>query len=343
MPGSKVESLLWLELARRAHLRMPHRLTAGGGMMPWLHDAFDRCASRRMSKNSDLFVGWSGQSERVLINAKSVGQIAVLERGSTHIVHQRDVLLEEYRRLGTEPQVPHPSVVAKELREYEIADYICVPSRFARETFVRHGIPETKLIGTAYGVEIDDFPRAAQTSSVFRLIYVGGMTIRKGVHYLLAAWAKLRLPNAELWLVGTRGREIGPFFERHQGIFRHFGHVPQIRLRHFYSQCSAFAICSLEDGLSMVTVQAMSSALPVICTPNTGAADIVNEGVEGFIVPVRDVDAIADRILFLYTHRPECRLMGARARLTVEQGFTWTDYGNRMHDVYRTILAQRLN
>jgi len=69
--------------------------------------------------------------------------------------------------------------------------------------------------------------------------------------------------------------------------------------------------------------------LPLVCTTNTGGVDLITkDGKEGFIVPVGDIEAIKEKILFLYNNRDICYEMGQKAK-KAEKGFTWKDYGDR--------------
>ena len=70
-----------------------------------------------------------------------MGAKTVLERGSSHMLYQRRILTEEYRKFGLENEVVHPKVVERELMEYQEADYISIPSHFVKETFIEQGMP----------------------------------------------------------------------------------------------------------------------------------------------------------------------------------------------------------
>jgi glycosyltransferase involved in cell wall biosynthesis len=158
---------------------------------------------------------------------------------------------------------------------------------------------------------------------------------------LLQAFAELRLPRAELWLVGQELPEIETFFTKYNGTFRFVGKVPQGQLRDLYGQCSLFALCSVEDGFGVVLTQAMACGLPILCTTNTGGPDVLTEGREGFIVPIRDVQALKERILFLYEHRDICAEMGRCAEARAASSLSWDDYGNRIHSVFEELLRAR--
>jgi glycosyltransferase involved in cell wall biosynthesis len=339
IPPDKVTSLLPLEIAFRAGSRLRRALSLKMDLDPWFHERFDEAASRRLHPEANLYVGWSGFSERGLRRAREHGAIAILERGSAHIEHQRDLLQEEYARYGVAGQLPAPDIVSKELREYQSADYISIPSGFVKRTFLDKGFPEDKLLRVPYGVNLAEFRQAPKQDDTFRVVFVGSMSLRKGVHYLLQAYAELGLRNAELWLIGNLLPEMECFFRRYEGWYRFFGHLPQSDLSRHLSQGSVFALCSIEEGMAMVQAQAMACGLPLVCTTNTGGEDLIENGQEGFIIPIRNVDALKEKILHFYDHPEECRRMGQRAKKRVSEGLTWDRYGERMCAEYRRVLS----
>ena len=100
-------------------------------------------------------------------------------------------------------------------------------------------------------------------------------------------------------------------------------------LPRWYREADVFCLLSIEEGLALVLLQAMAMGLPVIATPNTGAEDLIEDGVHGFIVPARDSEAAAPRLQQLADAPELRRQMGARARARVAEGFGWADYGAR--------------
>ena len=305
-----------------------------------IFELFDRHAALHLMASGDIFVGLSGCSLHSLRRARRMGAKTVLERGSSHMLFQRRILTEEYRKFGLEKEVVHPKVVERELMEYQEADYISVPSHYVKETFVRQGIPAAKLIQTPYGVDLSNFHPVPKQDKNFRIIYCGGLSIRKGIPYLLQAFSELRLKDAELWLIGSITDEIKPFLRRFSSpAIVHKGPFPEKDLYRYYSQGSVFCLASIEEGLAMVQAQAMACGLPVICTTNTGGADLVREGQDGFILPIRDVDAIKEKILYFYENPEACRTMGESACRRVQTGFSWADYGHKMIAAYQKIIS----
>jgi glycosyltransferase involved in cell wall biosynthesis len=335
---SKVTAFPSMEAAFRFWLKLPHSLNWGNGMLVKFAEWYDGTVCGRLQTGSDIFHGWSTYSERSLIRAKELGMICTLQRGSAHIEFQRDILQEEHDLQGSSGVMPHAAVVQREMREYEIADYIFVPSEFARRTFVDKNLPASKIIKVPLGVSLKQFYETPKVDNVFRVIYAGTMSLQKGVHYLIRAFTELRLPNAELWLVGQMQPEMEKIFKQYEGGFRYFGKVPQEQLRDLYGQCSLFALCSVQDGFGVVLTQAMACGLPVLCSTNTGGSDVLTDGCEGYIVPIRDVQAIKERLLFLCEHPEACVEMGRRARTRAASTASWDDYGSQMYSAFQAIL-----
>lgn len=321
-----------------AHQRLiPKRRIAG-----CVATAIAHRARRELVGNADVFIGWTGSSLEALIAARDVGMLTILERGSSHCNEWRTLMRNE-NALFDQPFDEMYHFWQRELLEYVLADYISVPSSFVRDSFIKHGVPAEKMLVNAYGVDLSAFRQVEKADDVFRLIYVGGLHRRKGAHYLLQAVSELDLPGLEFWHVGSVNPEMKPFIDRYaDDRFTFHGHQPQASLYKFYSQASAFVIASIEEGMAMVQCQAMACGLPLICTTNTGGADLIGEdGEGGYVVPIRDIEAFKDRIQHLYENPSLAREMGQRAKARVKQGFSWEDYGNRYISNICRILAER--
>ncbi|MEJ2672734.1 MAG: glycosyltransferase [Deltaproteobacteria bacterium] len=336
-----LKSLVVHEVLNRVGVNFPQRLRAVYDPQYLVFELFDRHAAWHIPKDTEIFVGLSSGARHSMRRAQRLGAKTVLERGSTHMLHQRRVLTEEYARWGSKAVIVHPQVVAKELAEYREADFISVPSQYVKRTFLEQGVPEHKLIQNPYGVNLSNFYPVPKQDRIFRVIHCGNLSIRKGLPYLLQAFWELNLPQAELWLIGKVTEEIAPFLKKFSspGIVLK-GTFPERELNRQMSQGSVFCLASIEEGLAMVQAMAMACGLPLVITNHTGGEDIVRDGVEGFIVPVRDVEALKEKILYLYENEAARQAMGAAARARVRQGFTWQDYGERMIKHYQKILAK---
>ena len=236
-----------------------------------------------------------------------------------------------------------PRVVTRQLAEYEGSDLIFVPSELNYRTFIENGVPAAKLRKVPYGVDLRMFTPQPKRDDVFRVLFIGQIGLRKGVPYLLEALAPLNLPKFELCLAGAIHPEIRSILAPYEGRFRYLGVISRSKLREVYSQASVFALASVEEGLALVQAEAMACGLPVIGTSNTGAEDLLTDGVEGFIVPIRDPEAIRDKVLVLYNNR-ELRDEMARAALRrVHAIGGWNAYGELTQRIYAESLAAREN
>ena len=294
--------------------------------------------SSKYLKECDIFIGWSGSSLETLIEAKKQNKVTILERGSSHYNYQMKILHETNKNF-----IPNYNSWQRELLEYQLADYISIPSSFVKRTFIENGIPEKKLLVNAYGVDLTEFKQIKKKDNIFRIIFCGSMSIQKGSHLLLQAFHELNLSNCELLHLGSVQNEMKEYLEKYKTsnvILK--GHQPQNKLFEFYSQGSVFVIPSLQEGMAMVQLQAMACGLPLICSTNTGGDDLITkDGEEGFVIPIKNVEAIKEKILYLYNNQDITKEMGQKAKKRVESGFTWEDYGNRYIKNLEEIYASK--
>jgi len=334
----RVSTLPWLTVAARGAGRLGFHSIQRSLNWPLIR-TFDSWLSRRIEP-CDVFHCLSGfgvASHRV---AKTrYGALTVCDRGSSHIRFQDDILREEHSSFGIPYRPIDPRVAERELTEYEECDVIFVPSRFAQRSFIDRGVAEEKLHVVSYGVDLGMFRPVQKNENVFRVLYVGELSVRKGIHYLLEAVSRFSEKEVEVWLIGAVSPEARTLLARYEDRFHHFAVIPRAELYRYYSQGSVFVLASIEEGLALVQAQAMACGLPVIATTNTGAEDLFSDGIEGFIVPIRDPDAIAERIARLL-RRPDRRETMAQAALKrVSTLGGWEAYGRRALSAYATGLA----
>jgi glycosyltransferase involved in cell wall biosynthesis len=221
--------------------------------------------------------------------------------------------------------------------ECELADRILVGSTFVKQSFIAEGIESHKLIVTPYGVDTECFsPRAMRRADpTFRVLFIGQIGQRKGVGYLLRAYQQFRRADTQLHLVGDYVSGSIEAFRPYADLFKHTGNVPQQELPSVFHQADVFVLPSLIEGMPLVVLEAMACGVPVITTTH-GACDILRDGVDGYFVPIRDSQAIAERLERLYRDRELCEQMGCNAR-TQAQCYTWDVYARRSADA---VLAQ---
>ncbi|MDP9040560.1 MAG: glycosyltransferase, partial [Bacteroidota bacterium] len=276
--------------------------------------------------------------------AKKRGMITIVERGSSHILTQNKILKEEYKRFHKDFSI-RPALIKRELKEYDEADYIAVPSYFVRDTFLAQGVPSEKIFLNSYGAN-SDFKTAEpgkRAHDKFRIVYLGTLSIRKGLIYFFEALKTLSIPPDELEviIIGSVDREMEEVISKYkQSNWRLMGHVDHYLLPDILKTCDVGIQPSVEEGLSMVIPQMMACGVPVIITPNTGGQNIVVDGKNGFVVPIRDPAAIREKISWLFEHPAELELMKQKASASILDNFTWDAYGDRYNAFIRKIFLQ---
>ncbi len=308
----------------------------------WM-EKFDQWVSNKLKqeKNYSTFIGWSGMSLHAIRQAKNEGKVTILERGSSHILYQNKILNEEYRKFGINYQI-NRSVIKKELKEYEEADYIAVPSLFVKNSFIEYGIDHKKLFHNPYGVS-SYFAKQENSNlsktNCFRILYLGSTTIRKGLIYLYEALNSLKIPKNqyEVWFIGSVAEEMKLTIKQYQQVnWKFFGHINHYELAKFISSCDIAIQPSIEEGLSMVIAQILSCGIPIIATTNSGAQDIIDDGVNGFIIPIRSANDIKEKIEYLFNNKEKLNGMKISAKNT--KNIMWIDYGNRYSNFLEKIV-----
>jgi glycosyltransferase involved in cell wall biosynthesis len=289
---------------------------------------FDFWISRQLPQ-ATIFYGWTHHALYSLKAAKRKGMLTIIERANTHPVSYTRLLKQEYAARGIRQGAYHPHIFNKHLQELQETDYVAVTSEFTKQSLIENGIDEHRILLTPLGVNTDHFhppEESPDDEDVFRVVYVGQISLRKGVHYLLEAWSALQLHQAELVLVG----DVLP--ELQDDVTRHLAQTTTITLCPYasdpasaYQGASVFILPTLEDGFGLVVLEAMACGVPVIITEHTGAKDCVRSGLDGFVIPPYSVESIADTLKYCYTHRSELQTMGRQAREQAEQ-FPWSRY-----------------
>ncbi len=341
---AQVSSFPWLQTPYMALIRS--RLFQRYAARRWERQAHfwhDRHVAACLPE-CDLVSALSGSGLRTQRAAAARGARYVCDRGSSHIVFQDRILREEHALLGLACPGVDPRVIDIEQAEYRLADAITVPSSFVLESFVAEGVAREKLILAPYGVELGAFFRQAPRDPGFRVLFVGQLSVRKGLHTVLQAVAAARLPGARLVLVGGVQEHTETLLRRfpvsQTGVaVECLGHLPRASVIAEMSRASVLVLPSVEEGLALVQAQALACGCPVIATPNTGAATLFSDGVEGYIVPIRDPAAIADRLERLAQDRALLERMGRAAVDRVAALGGWDRYGDIIHQAFVALVG----
>jgi starch synthase len=331
VPDAKIGCRPLLEWQALRRIRRGER---GEDVFHERNERFQKSLPKDLFKPSRVVVGFDTSSWILAERSREAGVPFVLEQTVAHPLHKQRMLAEAARRFPgwAEREGGRPDyVLAAERIEHQMAYRIMVGSVYCRNTLVEEGVDPTKIVVNPYGVECAERPTlqpsGAKREGPLRFVFLGFLSLRKGVPLLIEAWQKAGLQDAELVLAGGIREEHRRLLPQGSGV-RYEGFVPRRRVPDFLSQQDVYVLPSFSEGFAISLIEGMAAGLPIIASANAGASEAATEGQEGFIVPTGDVDALVDRLRWFATNREKIPVMSAAATKKSEE-FTWERYGER--------------
>jgi glycosyltransferase involved in cell wall biosynthesis len=268
----------------------------------------------------------------VLINS-DLDTLRLLKPRGVKIVHEciigPDVglWLREERSMftGLEPDdIDVEEGRARDMEKYRLADLILAPSNFTRDAILSLGADPEKIRVVPYGID-KKWLAITSTPEPGRVLFVGSVGLRKGNHYLAAAARLLREEALEFRVVGPASSELiaSPAF---QGP-RYVGQVPRSQIVEEYRRADVLVLPTICDSFALVHLEALACGVPVITTPNCGS--VVRDGLDGFIVPVRNPVALAEAISLVVKNRALRTRMSVNAKQRASE-YTLPRYQDRL-------------
>lgn len=198
------------------------------------------------------------------------------------------------------------------------ADVVICPSKMSAEHVKKNPGTKAKVVVIPHGVDLPE--QVIEIKDEFIVGYLGAIGPDKGLRYLLMAWAGLMYKDAELLLrTDPIPAEWASIFTKGQKLDR----VERMdSLGDFYNEISVYVQPSVTEGFGIPVLEAMAHGRPVIVTEGAGVSELVQDGVEGFVVPIRNPAVIADKIDYLKQNRDKMVEMGQAARKKAEQ-YPW--------------------
>ncbi len=291
---------------------------------------FDHAVSRCLRPETDAVIGYHSTAEITFRAARRKGIATVLDYPiPPYQVIER--LMQEEERLvpayASTLQGHYFEPWRKRRFDAEVAtaDRLIMLSSYHQRTFEEIGVDPARTFIAPLCVDTELFtPAPEPPEGTFRVAFIGQITQRKGISYLVEGFRRAELADAELMLIGRPIGSTAPWIDI-PGV-RHVPPVPRGRLPELLRTAHVSALPSLIEGFGATTVEAMACGLPGIVSENSLAHDVIEDGVDGWVVPIRDPDAIAQRLRELYEDRDRQRRMARAARAKAEQ-YPWDRYG----------------
>ena len=299
----------------------------------WAGRTFSQKVAYSLSRHSAAAVLGMPGSKELFEEAKARGLRCFFDQNSCPQLWQRLRAEEQRRWPGWEPQTKEDKYTAlcmqQERTEQKLADIVLCPSEFVVEYVVSLGVPPDKIAVVPYGINVRAYRCERDPyrgDRPLRVLFVGAVNLMKGIRYLLEA----------LRVLDTRqigARLVGPIMASAEALARYrrycslLGPVPRSAVREHYQWADVFVLPSICEGSATVTYEALACGLPVITTPNAGS--VVRDGIDGFIVPIRDAEAIAEKLDLLASNPKLLAEMSLNARERALE-FSWERYGERL-------------
>jgi glycosyltransferase involved in cell wall biosynthesis len=311
----------------------------------WLGEKiFDRYAASRLAGPAGMLITTPrlvGTARR----AKALGYKTFLY-GSLcdprYFLQQLQIEQEALGLKGARQEKGRSLGLARFAAHVESSDYIITISDFAKETYVTQGFPSERIFVAPLGVDLRRFPPTpAPADGRFTYLFVAHLTgttgILKGLPYLLQAWSELNLENAQLLVCGKISQELQELIQRYVTKLRNVEFTgPVNNPETYYQKASVFIFPTIAEGFGKVVLEAMASGRPVIAT--SVPSPVIREGLDGFYIAPRDVEALKDRILYFYQHPEEVQRMGANASEQAHR-FTWERFSGQVADIVAEVAT----
>jgi hypothetical protein len=334
VPKAQVHCVPWREMMRLGTRSSPLAKPLCSGERPFsfigMYRSLDRRVARCLARvGADVAYAYEGGALETFRAAKHHGVAAYCEMQSSHWRWWQTLLREEAECnpefAGLLPQLKDTTRHFEQKdEELLLADLVFVPSQHVKST-LSGLVPEEKVRVISYGAPVvkPRRPIAKEPSRALKVLFVGALGQNKGIGYLLDAIDRLGA-QVDLTLVGRR---VGnhPRVDEACSRWDWFDSLPNTGVLELMQRADVLVLPSLAEGCSLVTLEAIACGLPVIVTPNTGTLEFVRDGCEGFIVPIRSADAIAECLNTLNSHRELLATMSSNAQKTA-QANSWEQY-----------------
>ena len=340
----------WLELgrlaARQLKLSHPVRHEYGRFSLDAVYRSLDLRVSARVKTGSPSIQGVYAYEDGALAifrEATHRGMKAIYELPIGYWKSYRELMKEESSlQPAWAPTMQGRTDSDEKLRrkdeELALATDIIVPSEFVRGTLRQAGRLGARITVLPYGAppRHGAYPEKSASQTKLKVLFVGALSQRKGLSYLLQAVTSFGA-RVELTIIGKRIAPCRPL-DAALGQHRWIPSLPHNALLEEMTRHDVMVFPSLFEGCALVVLEAMSQGLPVITTPNTGAGHYICSGEDGFIVPIRDVGAIVEKLELLFDRDRLVAMSDAAVRKASQH--SWEQYRQRLAASVRQAISR---
>lgn len=309
-----------------------------------------RVAKLAKKMHADAVVSYDNNSLTLFsdLSKNSPDTIRILDMAAANRIYMKRIYETDCRispdfaaKLKEEcPIIESEGVCERIQKEIELSQYFLVGSSFVKKSLEYSGVRAEQIYICPYGVDTSRFYRKGfktrSESEPVRFVFVGGTKELKGLSYMLQAFQKVDHTKATFTIIGADNlcKELK---EKYAKDVDFVGMILHDSLPGILQNYDVMVFPSLGEGFGLSIIEAMACGLPVVSTTNTGANDFIKDGENGFIVPIQDADAIADKMQWFMNHREEIPRMGKNAIKTASD-LTWDNYHKKVAAAIREIV-----
>jgi glycosyltransferase involved in cell wall biosynthesis len=336
LPEERVRWVPWVPALRRLADPLPRLARSWTDFLACR--LFDRWAARRLLPGAaDAVVACEISARETFRRAKRLGMTTVLDAAATHHATQ-----DRFHGFA-EPASLHRRITTVKDQEIALADHVLVVSELARRSYLEAGVPPERVHCVPLGADLELFTPAAGRAPAGEgagFVFAGGASRVKGLDVLLEAFARVHAdePGSRLLVIGPPGDAsplLGPPAPAGVSVL---GSLSQTELADRLRAADCLVLPSRNESFGMVVPEALAAGVPAVVSDRVGAADLIVEGENGWVVPAGDAGALAARMLRcaqgreeLLRMRPACLVSAAAA--------DWPLYRRRLPALLRALLA----
>ncbi len=320
-----VQTFPYFEIYRQIYSRILKKQSLH--ILAYTDSMFDNYASNQIKKiDPDIVIAFETAAFKSFKIAKNLKKVTILDLAQIHyneIKNLRDGYV--YFKESIIDDDLFEKVNKKKQDEINLTDYFFCVSDYAKQSLINNGISENKIYVNEMGFDTSKFlPKSLyKQTKPFNILFTGTITRRKGIHLILEAFKQLNLLDCNLTIIGPMG-DAEDLIKIENPYFKYIPFLSHDELVNYYQNADIFVFPSFLDSFAMVVLEAMACGTPVIVSENTGSKCAVSQG-GGFVIPVNDVDAIKEKILFFYNDRQQLEIYGNHAA-EIAQQYTWEKY-----------------
>jgi glycosyltransferase involved in cell wall biosynthesis len=296
---------------------------------------FDRWAARGLrGSGADAVIACEISALSTFRAARRMGIAPLLDAPSIHHAAQ-----DRLHGTADSPRL-HRRIVAVKDAEITLAAHILTVSELARQTYLAAGVSAEKVHAVPLGADLALFsPDGTPRTGDLVFLFSGATLHRKGFDLLLEAFDRVRAahPAVRLRLAGPRGDATPLLDRRGTAGIDVLGPLPQPALAAELRRADVLVLPSRNDSYGMVVAEALASGTPALVSEMVGSKELVSEGRTGWIVPVGDAAALAERMAWCAGNPEAVRALGGACRRAAEAA-TWPAYHRRLAELLRAIL-----